>query len=236
MKNKKFRQDRKSWFRTFKQLVRLRYRKPSFNYIGEKPTNGAIILSNHEGAAVPLTLELYADYPIRMWGAHEMNSGLVKLYKYQTEIYYHQKRHWNIHLARLVCLIVSPLTNLYYKGLRLISTYTDTRFIKKTIKESVSVMKENGDNVVIYPEDSSQGYFPELTKFYSGFTVLAQELYNQGTDVNIFVAYYKKDENSYTFDKPVLFSELKKRFKNRREMAKHLLERCNNLGKTPNPV
>ena len=44
------------------------------------------------------------------------------MYKYQTRVYYHEKKHWNLHLARLFCLLASPLTNLFYKGLNLIST------------------------------------------------------------------------------------------------------------------
>lgn len=62
---KKFKQDRKLWFRGFKNIIKLRYRKPKFVYLGEKPTNQCVILTNHIGARVPLTLELYADFPIR---------------------------------------------------------------------------------------------------------------------------------------------------------------------------
>lgn len=229
MRKKKFRQDRKPWFRAFKQLIKLRYRKPRFEYLGEKPDSGAIILSNHDGAAAPLNLEVYADFPIRAWGTHEMNSGLIKLYKYQTRVYYHQKRHWNLHLARAFCLIASPLTNLFYKGLNLISTYEDSRFLK-TIRESVSAICEKGENIAIYPEASKKGYFKVLEGFYAGFTVLAQTLHKLGNDVKIFVTYFRKKERRFIFDKPILFSDLKAKCGGRREMADYLLKRCNELG------
>ncbi|MDE6059281.1 MAG: hypothetical protein K2G44_04490 [Clostridia bacterium] len=232
MKKRKFTQNRKRWFRVFKRILRIRYRKPSFEYLGEKPTNGAIILSNHEGAAAPLNLEMYADFPIRMWGTHEMNSGLVKLYKYQTQVYYHKKRHWNLHLARLFCLIASPLTNLFYKGLKLISTYKDRRFFKQTIKESISAMTENGENIIIFPEMSDNGYLKKMEGFYAGFTVLAQALFRQGIDVKIFVTYFKKEERKFVFDSPISFSELKELCGNRHEMANYLLEKCNGLGES----
>ena len=154
-KEKKPTQKRKWWFRFMKKLMKCRYKEPQFIYLGEPFGNGGIILSNHEGTDAPLSLEIYCDKPLRMWGAWEMNSGVVKMYKYQSRVYYHEKKGWNLHLARLFCLIASPLTNLFYKGLNLISTYRDGRFLK-TIRESVSAIQA-GENIVIFPEDSKNG-------------------------------------------------------------------------------
>ena len=72
---KRFSQNRKTWFRIFKKLLVCRYKKPRFVYLGEKFGEGGIIISNHVGTDAPLSLELYCDKPIRMWGAHEMNSS-----------------------------------------------------------------------------------------------------------------------------------------------------------------
>lgn len=83
--------ERKWWFKGLKCLMKSRYKRPTFVYLGEEFQNSAIILSNHEGTDGPMSLEIYCNKPIRMWGAHEMNSGLKKLYKYQTRIYYHEK-------------------------------------------------------------------------------------------------------------------------------------------------
>lgn len=220
---------RKWWFRLLKRMMRCRYKEPKFIYLGKEIGSGGIILSNHEGTDAPMSLEIYCNAPLRMWGAHEMNSGLIKMYKYQTKVYYHEKKHWNLHLARLFCLIASPLTNLFYKGLDLISTYKDGRFIK-TIRESVSAIKE-GDNIVIYPEDSKNGYLPELEGFFGGFVVLAETCKKQGVDVPIYVTYFKKSELTYIVDAPVMYSELTKNGESREEVALKLLNRCNELGK-----
>ena len=67
----------------------------------------------------------------------------------------------------MFCLIASPLTNLFYKGLNLISTYPDGRF-RNTIKESLTAIN-NGENVVIFPEKSTNGYQANLEGFYGGF-------------------------------------------------------------------
>lgn len=225
---KPFPQKRKRWFRGFKRFLRLRYRKPQMIYLGEKPTANAIILSNHEGAAGPMIIELYAEFPHRMWGTHKMNSGLKKLYRYQTQIYYHQKKGWNLHLARLFCLLASPLTNLYYKGLRLISSYNDHRLIT-TLRESIEVLK-GGENIVIFPEHSEEGYLEVMTKFYAGFALLAENALKEGIDVSLYTAYLKLKENIMIFDQPILYSELKKLVPDREAMGAYLLNNCNALG------
>lgn len=227
-KEKKFKQKRKAWYRAFKKLTLCRYKKVEFIYRGEKPTNGAIILSNHDGTDAPMSLELYADFPVRFWGTYQMNSGLKKMYKYQSEVYYHQKKHWSLFGAKMFCLLASPLTNIFYKGLNLISTYPDARFLT-TIKESVKAIDE-GDNIVIFPEKSEKGYQPVLEDFFMGYVSLAEILLKQGKDVDIYTAYFKKKEHKYIFDKPVKYSVLKAQFGDREAITAHLLANCNALG------
>lgn len=228
-KPKKFKQKRKAWFHFMKKLMVCRYKKPKFVFLGEKPTNGAIIISNHEGTDAPLSLEMYCDFPIRFWGTGEMNSGLKKLYQYQTKVYYHEKKHWNLFLARMFCLVASPLTNLYYKGLNLISTYHDSRF-RQTLKDSLKAIQD-GDNIVIFPEKSDKGYLPELEGFYKGFLSFADVCKAKGIDVPIYVSYFKIKEKIYIFDAPVKYSSLIANGDSRDQIAKKLLDRCNELGK-----
>ena len=230
MKTKKFKQKRKAWFRGLKHILKIKYKKSQFIYLGEKPTERSIILSNHVGTDAPLTLEIYSDFPIRFWGTGEMNSGLKKLYKYQSEVYYHLKKGWNLHLSRLFCLLASPLTNLFYKGLNLISTYQDTR-IRKTLDESLIAIKDNNENIVIFPEDSSDGYCDELKGFFGGFVLLAEKCLKNGIDVSIYASYFKKKDRQYIFDAPVKYSELKAQFGDRNAIAEHLCMRSNILGK-----
>ena len=69
---------RKLWFKLLKGIMRIRYKRPAFIYLGDKFQYGSLILSNHEGTDAPMSMEIYNPHPIRMWGAHEMNSGLKK--------------------------------------------------------------------------------------------------------------------------------------------------------------
>ena len=220
---------RKLYFRILKKIMKVRYKEPRFVYLGERFDNGALILSNHEGTDSPMSLEIYCDKPIRMWGSYEMNSGLAKLYKYQTEVYYHEKKHWNIHLARLFCILASPLTMLFYAGFDLISTYKDIRFTK-TIRESIRALN-SGDNIVVFPEDSTNGYLAELEGFHLGFVLLADICLRRGMDIPIYVSYFRKSDLTYIFDAPVNYSALKEKYNSREEIARYLCHRCNELGK-----
>lgn len=226
-------QKRKWWFRLMKKLMHGRYKQPKFVYLGERFDKSSIILSNHEGTDAPMSWELYCDRPIRMWGASEMNSGLVQMYKYQTRVYYHEKKHWNLFLARLFCLVASPLTNLFYSGLHLISTYRDGRFLK-TLRESIAALNE-GDNIIIYPEDSTNGYLEELEGFHQGFVALAALCDKKGMDTPIYVTYFRKSDLTYIVDAPVYYKDLAANGATKEEIAKKLLDRCNELGKMQFP-
>lgn len=226
----KTKKERKAWFRFLKTIMRIFIKKSKFIYLGSEEDFPAktIILSNHEGTSAPLALELYTNLPIRFWGAYEMNSGFVKLYKYQTRVYYHEKKHWNLHLARLFCLLASPLTNMFYKGLNLISTYKDLR-LKKTIAESIDALNRNQD-IVIFPEDSEKGYLPILEEFHKGFILLLNACEKNQIDANICVAYYKKKEKTYIIDKPVKVKDILSLGLSKDELSKKLCDRCNELG------
>ncbi|MBE6645048.1 MAG: hypothetical protein E7612_06700 [Ruminococcaceae bacterium] len=228
MANQEYKDIRKPWFRFVKKIMRLFIKETEFVYLSKKIDEPTIILSNHVGTAAPLAWELYGKLPFRFWGASEMNSGLVSLYKYQTRVFYHEKKHWNLHLARLFCIIASPLTNMFYKGINLISTYHDIHFTK-TISESIRTL-EDGKSVIIFPEISDKGYLDVLEGFHQGFTVLGSILTKKGKDFPITVAYYRKNEKRYIVDKPIMVSELFDGKLSREEIAKKLCDRCNELG------
>lgn len=221
--------ERKRWFKGYKGFIKLFKKPTNFKYVGEKIQSPSIIVSNHVGTSAPLSFELFLqDVPLRFWGAHEMNSGLVNMYKYQTKVFYHEKRGWNIHLARLYCLLASPLTNIFYKGLNLISTYKDGRFVK-TIKESFDTIND-GNSIVIFPEVSDKGYLDVLEGFHKGFVVMLDYCYKKGVDLPVVVTYYHKKSNVHRIDEKIMYSELLQKFNTYDEIAKYLCERCNKLG------
>ena len=58
-KEKKQKHRRKWYFRFLLKLMKKRYPKPQFIYLGEEVQDGSLIISNHEGTDAPLSLEMY---------------------------------------------------------------------------------------------------------------------------------------------------------------------------------
>ena len=100
----------------------------------------------------------------------------------------------------------------------------------KTVRESIAAIKK-GESIVVFPEDSKNGYLPELEGLFGGFVVLSDVCKRRGIDLPIYVTYFKIKEKQYIIDKPVLYSQLTANGETREEVAKRLLDRCNELGK-----
>ena len=233
-KNKKIKPgERKTWFKCVKAVLKLFIKKPRFVYLGEEFQDRALILSNHVGATGPLTLEMHFPKPFRFWGTYEMNSSVKEVYKYLSEIYFYQKKHWNKVLAKLFSIIAAPIAWLFYRGLTLISTYRDHRF-KSTLKESINTL-ENNASLIIFPEDSSVGYFNTITGFFSVFVTLAKYCHKKGLDLPIYLTYLRKKERIYVVDKPIYYTELVSKGLDKYQIAELLRVRCNELGTMPLP-
>lgn len=219
---------KKRWFGFVKKIIRVRYKKTKFIYLGEEISNGAVIVCNHEGTDSPMAWEMYSGKPISFWGAYQMNSGVRTTYPYLSKVYFHQKKGWNLFLARLFCIIAAPISSMFYKGLDVISTYQDGR-LKKTMKESAEHL-ESGKNIVIFPEKSETGYHEKLEGFHGG-TVLFLELQKRkGIDTTVYSAYYNKEKNICLVSAPKKFSEIEMGCLNREEIAQKMCDECNALG------
>ena len=219
---------RKAWFKVYAGMLKASKKESHFIYLDKEFSDGSVILSNHVGTAGPLSFELFLDKPTRFWGAHEMNDTLGSMYKYQSEVFYHEKRGWNLTLSRLFCLIASPLTWLFYTGLNLISTYHDMR-LAHTLRESLEAIRE-GTSIVIFPEISDKGYLDVLEGFHGGFALLLEFCKKRGMDVPVYVTYYNKENQAHVVDKPILYSALAEKYPTREAQAEYLCARCNRMG------
>ena len=219
--------NRPAWFSIIKVISKIFIRKPKIRFLGEKISQPSLVLCNHNGAISPLKLELYFNYPFRFWGTYEMTLGIRSVYKYLKNVYFSQKKHFFKFISTIFAFFASPFVNLFYKGLNLIPTYPDTRLIT-TIHESLKTI-ENNSSIIIFPEDSHDGYHDKLTMFYAGFVSLAKHCFNHGHDLPIFAAYYKNKTNELIIDRPIKTSKLLKSENSRQKIADMLCIRSNKL-------
>lgn len=204
------------------------FRKPKFNFTKEQlPDEPVLFLSNHVGKKAPSKIELYYPRDFRMWGAHENTEGFKSIHRYLTFTYYYQKKHLPRWFAWFVGTIVSPFVYAQMLGMRVIPTYRDQNFYT-TLKLSVKEFEE-GRDIVIYPEDSENGYNEEIERFFSGFVSLLEVLHRKGHDVPIFVAYFNKKTNSFNISELIRYSSLKETYSSNDEVADALRIKMNSL-------
>ena len=205
-------------------------RKPHIKFLGEEfPKDQPVLfLANHVGKKVPVKIELYWERDFRMWGTHEMTEGFKAVHKYLRTTYYHEKHHLPKWFACVVASIAAPFANMFYKGMRLIPTYPDYRFLTTT-KLTMSAYKE-GKDIVIYPEDSSTGYKDKLEYFFSGFVSFLETMYRRGIDVPVYVSYFIRKKNTFVIADKMMYSEIKAKYGSDFDtIAKELRELMNSL-------
>ena len=230
MKKRKQKRNRKLWWRISTSIVKLTKKKPKWIFEGEEFCEQSLILCNHVGTKCPLTIEYYFPYNFRFWGVHEITEGWRSMCRYLQNVFFPVRKRWK---KKLLCKIVgflgTPFTAYIYAGLDIIPTYQDFRFMA-SIKQSIDVLKKN-ESIIIFPEDSSNGYQDELPKFNAGFTILAAKALREGMDLPIYTMYYQKKKHRFIVAKPIKYSELVSKGWSKDEISEFLCQECNRLGK-----
>lgn len=221
--------NRKSWnFKLARLLNFILFRRPKFNFTKDQlPDEPVLFLSNHVGKKAPIRIELYYPREFLMWGAHDNTQGIASCHKYLTTTYYHEKKHIPKVFAWIIGTLACPFFYSQMKGMRVIPTYRDQNFyttLKITVKEF-----EEGKDIVIYPEDSSEGYKDEIERFFSGFVSLLEVLQRKGHNTPIFVAYFNKKTNTFNISELIRYSSLKAVYSNNDEVAEALRIKMNSL-------
>ena len=218
-------------FKIASQLVKVISHKPKVKYLGQEFEDGSfLLLSNHSARKAPTKIELYFKRDLRMWGTHELTEGFKEVHKYLTNTYFHEKKHWPKFWAKTLGTLATPFFYSFYKGMRIIPTYRDARFMN-TLKMSLQYI-QNGTPIIIYPEDSSKGYNELIEHFFSGFVSLLDLALKRGHDLNVYVAYFQNQNNTFYIDNPVRYSALKEKFNgDYDQISEHLRGRMNEIAK-----
>ena len=191
----------------------------------------AIVVTNHSAKMGPFVLELYYPNFNVAWGAHEMLGNYKSRFLYLRNVLYIQKLGKKKLPATLKAAFEALFSKFFYKGIKILPTYTDMRFLY-TVRNSMEVL-DMGASVMIFPEDSSKGYFDELTGAFPGFVMLAEQYFNKtGEDVPIISAYYHKKSKKIIINPPKYVQQLKAEGLDRYQIADYFKEEINNIFRT----
>lgn len=225
---KKRKSNKKPFFRFVKSIVRLFIKDPQIINEENILHTPAIYISNHCAAKGPSKYELFFPANFRLMGAYQMCGSLRERWNYLYHIYFHQKKHFAKWLSFIVATLVLPFMVCFYKGMQLVPVFNDHRF-RKTIDISVKSL-EKDVNLLLFPEDSSEGYFDEMRYFFGGFWTIAKEFHKRtGRDIHIVSMYFHKELNKILVDKPFSYVELKDTIKNHKDAADFFLKNTNKL-------
>lgn len=214
-------------FKIFKKVFRHIFKAKVESMIEELPDK-AIIVSIHAAKKGPTTISV--NYPKfhAMWGHHGMLGGYIERYKYLRNVLYIQKMHKNKIIASLKATYEAAFSILIYKGMNVIGTYTDMQFLS-TVRKSMAVLDDNA-SVVIFPEDSSEGYFDEIRHSFPGFVMLSATYYQKnGEDVPIIPAYISNKHRRFILGEPKYVREMERSGMTKQEIADNLGEEINKL-------
>ena len=202
----------------FKFILHPFFYVKNVEFLGEKFPKKCIIVSNHNNKKGPVVYEFSLPTRHATWGAYQMLGSYKMRFNYLRDIFYMQKNGVKKFKATLRAGFEAIFSIFAYKGIKVIPSYPDARF-RKTLQYSMQCL-DNDLAVSVYPEDSDQGYFDEMTHFFPGFVMLADMYFKRtGEDLPIFPAYYGRKKKKIVVGKPLYVQELAKQGKSRDEIA-----------------
>lgn len=215
-------------WKVFKFIFKPIFLVKNVEFLGEKFPEKCIILSNHNNKKGPMVYEFSLPTKHVTWGAYQMLGNYKSRFRYLRDVLYIQKNGLKKGKATFKAMIEAIFSIYTYRGMKVLPSYPDVRFMK-TMQYSMECL-DNGFNISLYPEDSNQGYFDEMTHFFSGFVMLSEQYYKKkGIDLPIFPAYYGRKKKKIVVGKPLYVQDFVKQGLSRDEIAEKFRLEVNQL-------
>ena len=215
-------------WKVFKGILHPFFYVKNVEFLGEKFPKKCIIVSNHNNKKGPVVYEFSLPVRHATWGAYQMLGSYNMRYHYLRDIFYMQKNSIKKFKATLRAGFEAIFSIFAYRGIKVIPSFPDARLMK-TLQYSMQCL-DNNIAVSVYPEDSDEGYFDEMTHFFPGFVMLADVYFKRtGEDLPVFPAYYGRKKKKIVVGKPLYVQELKKQGLNREDIAEKFRLEVNKL-------
>ena len=216
-------------YKPFRLIMKMFFKKPKqiINLAGDIEDK-SIILANHSAKSGPPALDLYFPKKTVKWGAYEMFGNYRMRRKYLKDILYIKKCGAKPFKASLMATIIAPFNLMVYKGMWCLPSFPDMR-LTKTLRYSNMALEANIP-VMIYPENSYEGYKDVLTEFFPGFVMLSDKYYkDHNVDLHVYPVYYSIKKRILAIDKPMYVQKMKEEGLSRDEICEKFCNAVNNL-------
>ncbi len=210
------------------KVLKLFFKKPQIVSLSGELPDKAIYVANHAAMFGPVMYNLYLPAKFAQWGAWPMLGSWKQRYRYLKDVYFVQKRHKNKFVATVLAFFEAGFAPFFYKGLRVIASYNDQRFIA-TLRKSMRVL-DSDLGIIIFPEDSNEGYNEHLSSFFAGFVELAKFYRRKnGEDIPIYPVYYHPEYKKIVIGFPSFYTDYEQRGLNRQQIAQEFCDQVNSL-------
>ncbi len=229
-KEKKFKVPKRKQpiYKCFKPIMRLFFKKPRIINLAGDLAEKSIVVANHSAKSGPPSLDLHFPVATCKWGAYQMLGNYRSRRRYLKDVLYIQKCGKKPLPSAIISSILAVPSPWIYKGMRMMASYPDGRLMQ-TIRNSVEVLDANY-SVMIYPENSNDGYKDVLTEFFPGFVMLAERYYRlRGEDLPVYPVYYHIKKRIMVIGKPMYVQEMVKEGLDRYQIAERFKDAVNQL-------
>lgn len=215
-------------YKTVKGLIRLFVKKTKVITLGPPAESSCLYLSNHANKMGPFFLDMFFPGYCVKWGAHEMLEGYSSRRAYLRDVLYVQKNKVGKRKAAFKSFFEAFFSGFFYRGIKVLPTYPDVRLMR-TVKKSVDVLLDD-TSLVIFPENSNDGYFDLLSEFLPGFVMVMIAYRNRtGKDIPVRPMYIHCKKRTMVLGEPVYLQEFLDQGMDKREIAEAFRMRVNEL-------
>ncbi len=188
-------------FKLFKR--KYKFVNPYNHSINEK----CILVANHAGASGPINYSCILPTFHATWGAYDVQGNYKERFLYLYHIFYIQKKGYNKFISFILASLFAIISRVLYRSSRVIPTYQNSK-LKQTINTSIDYLS-NDIPILIFPENSSEGYHKKISKIEGGFLLLSKMFYKEyNIDLKIYPLYFDQELLTITMGNPILANEL----------------------------
>ncbi|MBE5750583.1 MAG: hypothetical protein E7346_06940 [Clostridiales bacterium] len=215
-------------YSVFKLIIKCFFKRPKIINLAGELAEKSIVLANHSNKSGPPCLDMYYPRFNVKWGAYQMFGNYASRKAYLRDVLYIKKCKKSRTKAVIASTLMATVSQFVYKGMKMIPTYPDVR-IAKTIRDSMKVLDAN-KTIMVFPEDSNDGYKEVLTDFFPGFVILSEKYYRAtGEDLPIYPVYYHITKRVMVIGEAVYMQDLVKQGMDRNQIARFFCDKVNGL-------
>lgn len=214
------------FYKAFTSIFKIFLHKPKITNLNDTLPEDALIVAPHMGKWGPYYLSIYFPKKFAIIGAYPMLGSYKERFHYLREVLYMQKCHRGKIFSTIKASFEAIFSIYIYKGMHIIPSYNDIRFMN-TINYTQKTM-DNGLPVMIFPENSDEGYQRVEGKLHEGYLALARALTKRrNKETLIYPMYEHVKRREIVIGKPFTLSEFKT--KSDEEILKITADKINEL-------